>query len=82
MPDVPAPPSNPVNAATRSWRTTVLAIGGVLVACWPLVAQPLLDSDPATQPQWGLALGALLGALGLSQARDHAVSSEQAGAKP
>lgn len=78
MPD----PVPPIPAVTRSWRTTVLGLGAALVACWPLVIAPLLDEDPATVPQWGLGIAALMGGLGLGAARDHGVSSEKAGAKP
>lgn len=61
----------------KSWRTTALGIlGAVAVLATAAVAQ--LDSDPATVPAWGEAIGVALVALGLSAARDHAVSSRAA----
>ena len=39
------------------------------------------DSDPATNPEWGLVVAAISAAIGLLKARDNDVSSEDAGAK-
>jgi hypothetical protein len=53
-----------------SWRTTalgILMILGALVA----VAKPLIDGDPATNPDFGLAFTTIMGGIGLIAAKDH-----------
>lgn len=40
-----------------------------------------IDNDPATVPDWGLAIAAIAAGLGLLFARDNNVSSEDAGIK-
>ncbi len=64
----------------KSWKTTV---AGVLTALLPVLNAVLafLDNDPATVPDWGLAVAAITAGLGLIFARDNNVSSEEAGAK-
>ena len=63
-----------------SWRTTmaamVLALSAVLTA-----ASQLMDSDPATNPNWETVMAEVAAAWGFWHARDNAVTSEQAGAK-
>ena len=65
---------------TKSWLTTVLGvIGGLGVLAVALTAE--LDSDPLTLPNWGTAITAALGLMGVgAAARDHNVTSEEAGA--
>jgi hypothetical protein len=41
----------------------------------------LFDADIATNPDWGLIIGALFALLGFSAARDNNVSDERARAK-
>lgn len=64
-----------------SWKTTLCGILGVLAAAITLVAQPLLDTDPSTVPQWGALVTAAAAAVGLVFARDNDKSSEDVGAK-
>jgi hypothetical protein len=41
----------------------------------------MFDGDPATNPQWGMLIAAAGPAIASLFARDHSVTSEQAGAK-
>lgn len=63
-----------------SWRTTAAGIVAILVAVLG-AATPLLDTDPATNPDWTSVSAAIAGGLGLIFARDNKVTSEEAGAK-
>lgn len=65
---------------TASWRTTASGILSILVAVCS-VALSEIDGDPATSADWGTAVAAVLAGIGLLNARDDKVSSEQAGAK-
>lgn len=62
-----------------SWKTTLFGILSVISAISAPV-KALLDSDAATVPDWGLAIPAVMAAIGLIFARDNKVTSEQAGA--
>lgn len=64
----------------KSWKTTV---AGALTALIPVLnaVQAFIDGDPATVPDWGLAIAGVTAGLGLIFARDNNVSSESAGAK-
>jgi hypothetical protein len=64
-----------------SWKTTLCGILGAIAAAITLVAQPMLDADPNTAPQWGAFAAAAAAALGLVFARDNDKSSEDVGAK-
>lgn len=64
----------------KSWRTTFFGAGGVLAVLAQALSQ-VFDGNPATNPDWNLVITALLPALGLLFARDHGVSSEDAGLK-
>lgn len=64
----------------KSWKTTLFGSGG-LVAVWLPVILALVDGDPATAPNFNLAISVTIPALGLLFARDNDVTSEQAGAK-
>ena len=66
--------------ATKSWRTTLNAFLAMLVALHASVASPLLDEIETTEPNWNVAIVAVLGFFALWNARDHKVSSEEAGA--
>lgn len=63
-----------------SWKTTTAGIASIVVAIASCV-QAHFDGDPATVPNWEVAVAALVAGLGLIFARDNGVSSEQAGAK-
>ena len=64
----------------KSWKTTLCGVLGAVAAAITLVAQPLLDADPATVPQWGPFSVAVTAAFGLLFARDNDKSSEDVGA--
>jgi uncharacterized membrane protein len=64
-----------------SWKTSLAGVLSVVVAIITFVANPLLDADPATVPQWGPVLAAVTAAVGLLFARDNDKSSEDVGAK-
>lgn len=60
-----------MNSVKKNWRTTaagVLTIVGVLV----MVLRPLLDGDPATNPDFGAAYTQFMLGLGLITAGDGA----------
>ena len=65
---------------TKSWKTTAAGVAGIIIAI-ASCAQAALDGDPATVPNYEVALAAVITGLGLIFARDNGVSSEQAGAK-
>lgn len=61
--------SNILLRAAGSWKTTavavliaVVAIANALIAMW--------DGDPATMPDWNVAVTALIAAVGLFLAKD------------
>lgn len=63
-----------------SWRTTAAGIVAILVAVLG-AAQTLLDNDPKTNPDWISVGAAMTAGVGLLNARDNKVTSEEAGAK-
>jgi len=63
-----------------SWKTTTAGIGAILVAVGGAMSA-MFDADPATVPDWGAVIAAVIAGIGLITARDNNVSSEQAGAK-
>ena len=65
-----------------SWKTTTCGILGFIVAVITFLAQPYLDTDPATVPNWTAFLAAAAAALGLVMARDNNKTSEQVNAGP
>lgn len=65
----------------RSWKTTTAGILAIIGAAITMIANPLLDADPATVPQIAEFLTlAAAGVVGLF-ARDANVSSEAQGIK-
>lgn len=64
-----------------SWKTTLCGVLGVIAAAITLIAQPLLDADPNTTPNWGAFVATATAALGLVFARDDDKSSEDVGIK-
>lgn len=64
----------------KSWKTTAAGVAGIVIAIASCV-QALLDGDPATVPNYEVALAAVITGLGLIFARDNNVSSEAAGIK-
>lgn len=63
-----------------SWRTTAAGIGAILVAVGSAITA-MFDNDPATLPDYGACIAAIIAGIGLIMARDNKVSSEQAGAR-
>ena len=63
-----------------SWRTTLAGVAAAGIAVLAVV-QAYFDNDPATVPQWEIAIGAIIAGVGLIFARDNKVSSEAAGVK-
>lgn len=66
----------------KSWRTTVGGLVALVVALLVCIVQPLMDDDPKTMPKWEAFGTALTTAWIGFAARDHSVSSEDAGLKP
>ena len=55
--------------SAKSWKTTTVAVLIAVVAIAnALIA--MLDSDPATVPDWNVAITALIAAVGLFLAKD------------
>lgn len=65
----------------KSWRTTTASILGI-VGMLSIAVQAALDGNPATDPQWGVVIPAIIGIASGLFARDNKVTSEQVGAKP
>ena len=66
-----------------SYRTTGAGLAALVGSLCAMILVPALDNDPATVPMWAEFLGLVVPVvIGLVAARDNAVSSEQAGAKP
>ncbi len=63
-----------------SWKTSAAGIGAILVAVGSALTA-MFDADPATIPDWGAVVAAVIAGIGLLAARDNNVSSEAAGAK-
>lgn len=66
--------------AKKSWKTTAAGWAGVGVIALTQF-QAWADGDPATVPAWGLVVGAIVVALGMTAARDNKVTSKDAGAE-
>lgn len=64
----------------KSWKTTAAGVGAILVAIGAAMSAQF-DADPATSPDWGAVIAAIIAGIGLIMARDNSVTSEQAGAK-
>jgi hypothetical protein len=62
-----------------SWRTTTLGIASIITAIAGAVTAAV-DGNVATNPDWAAVIAAVTAGIGLINARDHKVSSEQAGA--
>ncbi len=63
-----------------SWKTSAAGIGAILVAVGSALTA-MFDADPATIPDWGAVVAAVIAGIGLLAARDNNVSSEAAGAR-
>ncbi len=63
-----------------SWKTSAAGIGAILVAVGSALSA-MFDADPATIPDWGAVVAAVIAGIGLLAARDNNVSSETVGAK-
>lgn len=64
-----------------SWKTSTSGISAIVIALFTLIIQPLTDNDPATIPNYNVAITAILAGVGLITARDNDKSSEETGAK-
>ena len=64
----------------KSWKTTLAGIMSFITITWGQ-GQFMIDTDPMTNPDWGIIVGAFTILLGFLTARDNDVSSENAGAK-
>jgi len=64
-----------------SWKTTLAGVLGIIASAITMIAQPLLDADPATVANFGGFIAFAVPAVGLLFARDANVSSEQQGIK-
>lgn len=62
-----------------SWKTTLAGVCTVLAAI-SAAGKMMLDNDPATNPDWTLAIGAVTAGLGLIFARDNNKTSEDVAA--
>jgi len=58
---------------TKSWKTTALGIMTCLSAIIS-VAQPLIDNEPMTQPDFATAAAMFMAGIGLIFAKDSNVS--------
>lgn len=63
-----------------SWKTSAAGIGAILIAVGSAMSA-MFDADPATIPDWGAVVAAVIAGIGLLLARDNNVSSEAVGAK-
>lgn len=64
-----------------SWKTTAASVIAILTALGSLVLTPLLDSDPATTPNWNTFFAVVAASLQGFFSRDDDKTSEQVGAK-
>ena len=64
-----------------SWKTTAAGIGMIVTALFTMILQPLTDNDPKTNPDYNVAIAAIIAGVGLVVARDDNRSSEEVGAK-
>lgn len=65
----------------KSWKTTLAGVLAIVAAAIAMIANPLLDADPATVPNFVEFLSiAGAGMIGLF-ARDNNVTSKEAGAE-
>lgn len=64
----------------KSWKTTTAGIC-TIVSVVAGIIKAIVDGDPTTNPDWGVAIAAVTTAFGLIFARDNNVTSETAGAK-
>ena len=64
-----------------SWKTTLCGLLGIVAAGITMIAQPILDGDPSTVPQWAAFGTTIAAAVGLLFARDNDKSSEDVGTK-
>lgn len=64
-----------------SWKTTAAGIGMIVTALFTMILQPLTDGNPATNPDYNVAIASIIAGIGLVMARDDNRSSEEVGAK-
>lgn len=57
----------------KSWKTTFLGIGTIIMALIG-ASMSLLDGNPATNPDWTIIIAALTAGWGLIQAKDKGVT--------
>ncbi|MGH7143120.1 MAG: hypothetical protein ACREJ2_03180 [Planctomycetota bacterium] len=61
-----------------SWKTTTCGILALIAAAITLVAMPMLDNDPNTNPNWAGLGAAVMTAAGLFFAKDHSADATTA----
>ena len=64
----------------RSWKTSAAGIGAILVALGTVIAAQF-DGNPATVPDYGALVAAIIAGGGLLFSRDNDKTSEDVGAK-
>lgn len=62
----------------KSWKTTTAGVAAIAIAILSVV-QAQFDGDPATVPNYEIAIAAVMSGLVGLFARDNNVTSEQAG---
>ena len=68
-------------AMLRSWKTTAMGLI-ILLQAVLLATSHMIDSDPATNPDWNSVITAAMAFVALLMARDADVSSQDAGVRP
>lgn len=63
-----------------SWKTSSAGISAIIIAVFTLIVQPLTDHDPETNPDYNVAITAIIAGIGLIMARDDDKTSAEVGA--
>lgn len=64
-----------------SWQTSMAGLSAITVAVFSMIIQPLTDGNPETNPDYNVAITAIIAGIGLLFARDDNKTSEETGAK-
>lgn len=60
-----------------SWQTSAAGISAIVIAIFQMIIQPLTDGNPATNPDYNVAIASILTGVGLLRARDNDKTSEE-----